>query len=514
MNQQVNNLLLSGATRHICVRFPNGEYPDITSGVHSDSLLLSRILNKESELNFGECNSSRFEMRVDNVSDVSGLKILAYMKITGYSAEIPLFTGYVDSAKIEKDYRSRTITAYDELYKVSQVDVTEWYEYIFGRTEKADYKGVWSAQKAYNSGEIVEYAGNYYRYAYSENSYISVGGIKESSKVALIGKNPEELRDDSDLSAYIQQLSAYLPYTFGKITVKQFRDSLFNLVGIRQETISLINDNELITHSIKANSITFGDCIKAICQLNAVFGNVSSDGTFQYISLGSSEIDYTGNIREADTSSEEQEVTQISRVDISGHGGNVSSDGTDTNPWILKDNFLLSGLEDNQLKTIANRLFQKVKNYRYTAATTRPIISLLIDLGCKVSYRIYSGRTIDTYCLSDQLTGTQLISQTVYCDSDILRGNSFGINTLDYEIFTGRISEVEEEIFSAKVSANAAENIQVGARNLIRNSITLVFDSYYWADIPNPESDVLYESEDNILYESEDGTLYTIEREG
>ena len=69
------------------------------------------------------------------------------------------------------------------------------------------------------------------------------------------------------------------------ITMKAFRDSFFNYLGLEQVEVELINDDMLIEKTIDADSISGKQIITAICELNGVFGHINRQGLFDYVSL-------------------------------------------------------------------------------------------------------------------------------------------------------------------------------------------------------------------------------------
>lgn len=124
--------LLNGTNRQTVLTFPNNEYADITSGFHSGSISIERVLCSEHNIHIGECNSDKFECILENVSDITGLKIQVKQVIN--EDEIILFTGYVDSAKLVTHKNYRKIIAYDELYYVADRNVATWYNNLFSNT--------------------------------------------------------------------------------------------------------------------------------------------------------------------------------------------------------------------------------------------------------------------------------------------------------------------------------------------------------------------------------------------
>ena len=70
------------------------------------------------------------------------------------------------------------------------------------------------------------------------------------------------------------------------ITIKNLRDSFFTLVGMTQETVTLVNDAMTVSKSITDAVITGATILKSICQLSGRFGQYGRDKVFHYRKLG------------------------------------------------------------------------------------------------------------------------------------------------------------------------------------------------------------------------------------
>ena len=68
-------------------------------------------------------------------------------------------------------------------------------------------------------------------------------------------------------------------------TVKQLRDKIFTFIGIGQKTQTLPNDSIVLNKTIDSGEISFIDAVKAICQLNGMFGIMNRDNQFEYRQL-------------------------------------------------------------------------------------------------------------------------------------------------------------------------------------------------------------------------------------
>lgn len=86
--------------------------------------------------------------------------------------------------------------------------------------------------------------------------------------------------DGIDVTAWLNGLTY-------PITVKNFRNSFFNQINITQETVNLPADSLSISANIKTSvsSITAGQVMRWICQVNGRYGQYGRDGYFHYRKL-------------------------------------------------------------------------------------------------------------------------------------------------------------------------------------------------------------------------------------
>ena len=456
------------------MRFPNGEYDEIVSGIISGSASLERTLCASSDLNFGECNASGFGIEISDIADISGLKIQAYVKIPGYENEVVIFTGYVNSAKMQPEHATRKIEAYDDLHHHADDNVSEWYDGMFTRSNKPEYKGVWSAAVRYVANDTVHYNGGYYRYfCGTSDQFLVTNSDEDGNEITTtynaadycIGKTPEQLLEDEHGCNYIEKLEVYNPYNYGSVTVKEFRDSLFAHVGIPQENVTLINDAVQITKTLESTELHFSDCVKAICQINAVFGHISETGVFQYIALQDSAEDFSGNYKATATTYEEFSTKRIDSVRLYGNSGDVMTVyGGGKNYWSISNNFLLYSLPEDVLVGIAKQLYNAVSGISYTPASLSALLSIFpVALGSRLTFTTHTGEQVASYVLKDILSGAQLTDQTVSAGGNEVRSTALSV-TDTLGIIESRTNAIIEQVYE-KITADSAE-IKVVSGNL------------------------------------------------
>ena len=79
--------------------------------------------------------------------------------------------------------------------------------------------------------------------------------------------------------------NSLFPNDDSTITLKNFRDSFFTHVGVQQETVTLPNDDFVITKTLNKKQVSGGDIAYVICCANGGFGHINRQNVFQYIFL-------------------------------------------------------------------------------------------------------------------------------------------------------------------------------------------------------------------------------------
>ena len=134
-----NAYLNHSASNQLSIYFPNLNLTLYNSDIVAESMYLSQIIESESVLTFKGCNASKFEIElVDLERDVRGQRIVVSIQPGMNTDSIVLFEGTIDDQNnINHEDITVKITAYDDLYSVSQNDVTDWYaNLVFPMTVK------------------------------------------------------------------------------------------------------------------------------------------------------------------------------------------------------------------------------------------------------------------------------------------------------------------------------------------------------------------------------------------
>lgn len=126
--------------RQSVITFPhNDDIPDVVNGIEAGTMSVSELL-LDGDISFGSSNSNKFEVTVFGLPDVANEKIYVYQIDDGVN--VPIFTGYVDSCKKDRQSYYRDIVAYDALYYFGEVDIAVWWESFWLNTNVSTLKSL------------------------------------------------------------------------------------------------------------------------------------------------------------------------------------------------------------------------------------------------------------------------------------------------------------------------------------------------------------------------------------
>lgn len=321
--------------------------------IYKESLQIEESICEEEDLLYGQCNASSLRIRVVNSHSFIGMKLHAYLSLRGVNERL------IDS----------------------------------------------------NNNKLVNNDGDYL-VGYNLNDSVSIDlGIYK-----VWSDKPTNDRVWRDLICYDEMYDInnadvttwFASLTF-PMTIKNFRDSFFNHLGIEQEEVTLIND----TYSTKGGFSVDGELsgqtvIEAICELNGVFGKITKDGKFKYVSLPSSEtVTYEWYIKDSG-GYEDYETDLITGIVARQEDNDVGTTvGTVDNPYVMQGNPLIYGDEGNQtLTTALTNLLNKIKDFSYRPFSIKTFANPVLSPGTSVIFST-KNQTISSFVARRYLTGIQ-----------------------------------------------------------------------------------------------------------
>ena len=253
-------------------------------------------------------------------------------------------------------------------------------------------------------------------------------------------------------------ISWYNGLTF-PMTLKNLRDSFFTYLGITQETTTLINDNFVTPGGFSVSgSLSGKTVIESICELNGVFGQITGDGKFQYVSLSSPPtltldyyVDGTGSYEDYVT----EAVTGINAKGTTDDVGTIV--GTSTNLYIINGNPLIYGTEGTQaLTTALNTLLQHIMSVQYRPFGVTTYGNPMLPLGTKLTINT-KNQIIVSYVVNKKLTGIQSLKDKLSATGE--KHQPTAVNSPKTEITRtkGKVHELEVTVDGLTSRVTATE---------------------------------------------------------
>lgn len=235
---------------------------------------------------------------------------------------------------------------------------------------------------------------------------------------------------NADVAAWY---NAILPAENSATTLGAFRASFVSHFGLEQETITLPNDEMIVTKTIIPEEISGKDVLTAICELNGCFGHIGRNGKMQYITLPEIEsgllpannlypadglFPYDGNaekIKEhyyVSCKYEDFTTKRIGKLQIRQEENDIGCIiGTGENSYIIEDNFLVYGKGAAELQAVAQKVFDTISVVWYRPASTKAIGNPCLEVGAAIRLNTQY-EIIETFILDRTLKGIQGLIDT------------------------------------------------------------------------------------------------------
>lgn len=282
-----------------------------------------------------------------------------------------------------------------------------------------------------------------YKMAYGIYIVDSVTRLQADRRKRKITAYDRMIKFDTDISDWYH---AMYPTDDAAHTVKELRDSLCEEIGVPQEQTVLINDGLVVGKTISPESLCGRDVLKAICEINGVFGHFDRTGTLVYVSLQDTGLYPSDTLYPGDdlypqsgwAAAEELEyyksityedylIDGIDRVQIRQEEGDIGAVvGSGSNAYVVEGNFLTYGLGSADLTKLAWSIYDTIAGKTYRPAKIVSYAMPWIEVGDGVR-AITTDTEIATFVLTRTMSGIQAMMDTVEAKGTKTQGQEFGI---------------------------------------------------------------------------------------
>lgn len=282
-----------------------------------------------------------------------------------------------------------------------------------------------------------------YKMAYGIYIVDSVTRLQADRRKRKITAYDRMIKFDADVSDWYH---AMYPTDDATHTVKELRDSLCEEIGVPQEQTALINDGLVVGKTISPESLCGRDVLKAICEINGVFGHFDRTGTLVYVSLQDTGLYPSDTLYPGDdlypqsgwAAAEELEyyrsityedylIDGIDRVQVRQEEGDIGAVvGSGGNAYVVEGNFLTYGLGSADLTKLAWSIYDTIAGKTYRPAKIATYAMPWIEVGDGLR-AITTDTEIATFVLTRTMSGIQGMMDTVEAKGTKTQGQEFGI---------------------------------------------------------------------------------------
>ena len=283
-------------------------------------------------------------------------------------------------------------------------------------------------------------------------------------------------------------------------TIQKLRDSLCEHIGVPQQQTVLINDEMAVGTTISPESLCGRDVLKAICEINGVFGHFDRTGMLTYISLQDTGLYPSDTLYPGDdlypqsgwAAAEELEyyrsityedylIDGIDRVQVRQEDGDIGAVvGSGSNAYIVEGNFLAYGLGSADLTKLAWSIYDSIAGKTYRPAKIVSYAMPWIEVGDGLR-AITTDTEIATFVLTRTMSGIQAMMDTVEAKGTKTQGQSFGIQNEIIQL-KGKTAVIVKQVDEVSSTLTDLERETASQIKQLSDSIVLKVDK---GDISN-----------------------------
>lgn len=283
---------------------------------------------------------------------------------------------------------------------------------------------------------------------------------------------------DKDLTAWLAGLSNW-PYSL--IT---FADMVCEACGLTLVNDSIPNGDYQV-QKFSANGITGRKLMQWVGEIAGRFCRATPEGEIEFAWYEPSGVSITPDgdrfYYQNGLTYEDYSVVPIEKVQIKltqDDVGVVWPDETgEKNTYIISGNYLLTTSSSSALLPLAQTLYEQLKDVTYTPCKVTVPASMDLHAGHTVQITDRNGKTFTSYVMTKTQSGQR---DTLECTGSQRRDSTSVVNNESYRALVNQMLEIKKSVEGFSMTASKLENLQIGARNLIRNSNNMIYDDYYF----------------------------------
>ena len=263
---------------------------------------------------------------------------------------------------------------------------------------------------------------------------------------------------DADFSGWLRANQAQFPKTIWQLVQLACQRAGVTLAGI-----SLPVNGSHSVQAFYADDLTCRQIISWAAEAAGCYAHMNADGKLQFLTYtdkrstakitpdgaNNSTAYYADSLSYEDYTVKAIEKVQIRQSD-SDVGVIYPDSTTATNTYAVQGNLLLTTGTEANLKTVAQNLYNALKNVTYTPCKVSVPSSSGLACGQIVHVKDARGREFDTYLMSATISSGKASFESVGSAS---RESSSAVNSQSYKNLTGKMLEIKTSVDGLEVKA-------------------------------------------------------------
>lgn len=264
---------------------------------------------------------------------------------------------------------------------------------------------------------------------------------------------------DADFSGWLHANQAQFPKT-----IWQLVQLACQRAGVALASSSLPINGSYSVQAFYADDLTCRQIISWAAEAAGCYAHMNADGKLQFLTYTDkrSTVKITPDGANSSTayyadslSYEDYTVKAIEKVQIRQSDSDVGviypDSTTATNTYAVQGNLLLTTGTEANLKTVAQNLYNVLKNVTYTPCKVSVPSSSGLACGQIVHVKDARGREFDTYLMSATISSGKASFESVGSAS---RESSSAVNSQSYKNLTGKMLEIKTSVDGLEVKAS------------------------------------------------------------
>jgi len=264
---------------------------------------------------------------------------------------------------------------------------------------------------------------------------------------------------DADFSGWLHANQAQFPKT-----IWQLVQLACQRAGVALASSSLPINGSYSVQAFYADDLTCRQIISWAAEAAGCYAHMNADGKLQFLTYADkrSTVKITPDGASSSTayyadslSYEDYTVKAIEKVQIRQSDSDVGviypDSTTATNTYAVQGNLLLTTGTEANLKTVAQNLYNVLKNVTYTPCKVSVPSSSGLACGQIVHVKDARGREFDTYLMSATISSGKASFESVGSAS---RESSSAVNNQSYKNLTGKMLEIKTSVDGLEVKAS------------------------------------------------------------